>query len=196
MVLLPLYKEIQQSVALSLLSTMRGYSEKVDFNNKDVDRYQTLVLSAHWSSVCQFSHSVVSDFLWPHESQHARPPCPSPAPRVYSNSCHSSRWCPAISSSAVPISSCPQSLPASGSFPMSQLFTSGGQSIGVSVSASVFPVNTQNWSPLGWTGWISLQSKGISRVFSNTTVQKYQFFGAQLSSQSNSYIHTWPLEKP
>ena len=113
------------------------------------------------------------------------------------NSCSSSRWChPAISSSVVPFSSCPQSLPASASFPMSQLFTWGGQSIGVSASASVLPMNTQDWSPLGWTGRISLQSKGLSRVFSNTTVQKHQFFGAQLSLQSNSHIHTWPLEKP
>ena len=144
----------------------------------------------------QFSRSVVSDSLRPHESQHARPPCPSPTPGVYSNSCPSSRWChPAISSSVVPFSSCPQSLPASGSFPMSQLFTSGGQSIGVSASASVLPMNTQDLSLSGWTGWISLQSKGLSRVFSNTTVQKHQFFGAQLSSQSNSHIHTWPLEK-
>ena len=114
----------------------------------------------------------------------------------FTQTCPSSRWChPTISSSVIPFS-CPQSLPASGSFPMSQLFAWGGQSIGVSASASVLPVNTQNWSPLGWTGWISLQSKGFSRVFSNTTVQKHQFFGAQLSSQSNSHIHTWPLEKP
>ena len=121
----------------------------------------------------------------------------SPAPGVYSNPCPLSRWChPPISSSVVPFSSCPQSLPASGSFQMSQLFVSGGQSIGVSASASVLPVNTQDWSPLGWTGWISLQSKGLSRVFSSTTVQKHQFFSAQLSSQSNSHIHTWPLEKP
>ena len=141
--------------------------------------------------------SVMSDSLWPHESQHARPPCPSPTPRVYSNSCPSSQWChPAISSSVVPFSSCPQSLPASGSFPVSQLFASGGQSIGASASASVLPMNTQDWSPLGWTGWISLQAKGLSRVFSKTTVQKHQFFSAQLSSQSNSHIHTWPLEKP
>ena len=113
------------------------------------------------------------------------------------NSCPSSQWChPGISSSVFPFSSCPQSLPASGSFPMSQLFTSGAQSIGVSASASVLPMNTQDWSPLGWTGWISLQSKGLSRVFSNTTVQKHQFFSAQLSSLSNSHIHTWPLEKP
>ena len=145
----------------------------------------------------QFSHSVVSNSLWPHELQHARPPCPSPTPGVYPNSCPSS-WCchPAISSSVVPFSSCPQSLPASGSFPVSQLFVWGGQIIGVSASASVLPMNTQDWSLLGWTGWISLQSKGLSKVFSNTTVQKHQFFGAQLSSQSNSHIHTWPLEKP
>ena len=135
--------------------------------------------------------------LQPRESQHARPPCPSPTPGVYSNSCPSSRWChPAISSSVVPFSFCPQSLQASGSFPMSQFLSRGGQNIGVSASASIHPMNTQDWSPSGWTGWISLQSKGLSRVFSNTTVQKHQFFGAQLSSQSNSHIHTWPLEKP
>ena len=138
----------------------------------------------------QFS-SVQSDSLWPHESQHARPPSPSPTPGVYSNSCPLSQWChPAISSSVVPFSSCPQALPASGSFPVSQLFTWGGQSIGVSASASVLPMNTQDWSPLGWTGWITLRSKGLSRVFSNTTVQKHQFFGSQLSSQSNSHIHS------
>ena len=149
-----------------------------------------------FSSV-QFSHSVMSDSLRPHELQHARPPCPSPTPRVYSNSCPLSQWChPAISSSVVSFSSCPQSFPASGSFPMSQLSASGGQSTGVSASASVLPMNTQDLTPLGWTGWISLQSKGLSRVFSNNTVQKHQFFGAQLSSQSNSHIHTWPLEKP
>ena len=133
-----------------------------------------------FSSV-QFSCSVVSDSLRSHELQHARPPCPSPTPGVHSNSCLSSRWChPAISSSVIPFS-CPQSLPASGSFPVSQLFTWGGQSIGVSALASVFPMNTQGWSPLEWTGWISLQSKGLSRVFSNTTVQKHQFFSTQLS---------------
>ena len=149
-----------------------------------------------FSSV-QFSHSVMFAFLWLHESQHARPPCPSPTHGVHSNSRPSSQWChPAISSSVNPFSSCPQSFPASGSFPMSQLFTSGGQSIRVSVSTSVLPMNTQDWSPLGWTGWISLQSKGLSRVFANTTVQKHQFFGTQLSSQSNSHIHTWPQEKP
>ena len=121
----------------------------------------------------QFSPSVVSDSLRPRKPQHARPPCPSPTSRVYSNSCPLNQWChPAISSSAVPFSSCPQSLPASGSFPISQLFAWGGQSIAVSASASVLPMNTQNWSPLGWTGWISLQSKGLSRVFSNTTIYK------------------------
>ena len=145
----------------------------------------------------QFSRSVVSDSLRPHESQHARPPCPSPTSRVHSDPRPSSPWChPAISSSVVPFSSCPQSLPASKSFPMSQLFTWGDQSTGVSVLASFPPKKSQGWSPSEWTGWISLQSKGLSRVFSNTTVQKHQFFSAQLSSQSNSDIHTCPLEKP
>ena len=145
----------------------------------------------------QFSRSVVSDSLWPHESQHTRPPCPSSTPIVYSNSCPSNGWChPAISSSVVPFFCCPQSLPASGSFPMSQLFAWGGQSIGVSASTSVLPMNTQDWSPVGWTGWMSLQSKWLSRAFSNTIVQKHQFFGTKFSSQSNSHIHTWPLEKP
>ena len=145
----------------------------------------------------QFSHSVVSDSLRSHESQHARPPCLSSTSGVHSNSRPSSQWChPAISSFVIPFSSCPQSLPSSGSFPMRQPFTWGGQSIGVSASASVLPMNTQDWSPLEWTGWISLQSKGLTRVFPNTIVQKHQFFSAQLSSQSNSHIHTWPLEKP
>ena len=145
----------------------------------------------------QISHSVVSDSLLPHESQHARPPCPSPTPRVHSDSRPSSWWChPAISSSVIPFSSSPQSLPASESFPMSQLFPWGGQSTGVSASASFLPKKSQGWSLSEWTGWISLQSKGPSRLFSNTTVQKHQFFGAQLSSQSNSHIHTWPQEKP
>ena len=130
----------------------------------------------------------MSNSLRPHESQHARPPCPLPTPRAYPNSCPLSLWChPAISPSVVPFSSCPQSLPASGSFPMSQLFAWSGPSIGVSVSTSVLPMNTQDWSPLGWTGWISLQSKGLSRVISITTVQKHQFFSSQLSSQSNSH---------
>ena len=146
-----------------------------------------------FSSV-QFSRSVVSDSLRPHESQHARPPCPSPTPGVHSDSRPSSQWChPA---SVLPFSSCPQSLPASESFPMSQLFTWGGQSTGVSDLASFLPKKSQSWSPSEWTGWISLQSKGLSRVFSNTTVQKHQFFSTQPSSQSNSHIHTWPQEKP
>ena len=149
----------------------------------------------NWFSV-QFSHSVVSDCLWPHDPQHVRLPYPSPTPGVHPNPCPSSRWChPTISSSVVPFSSCPQSFPASGSLPESHFFAPGDQSIGVSASASVFPMNTQDWSPLGWTGWISWQSKGLSRVFSNTTVQKHQFFVPQLSSQSNCHIHTWPLEK-
>ena len=122
----------------------------------------------------QFSGSVISDSLWPQESQHARTSCPSPTPRVYPNPCPTSWWChPAISSSVVPFSSCPQSCPGLGSFPMSQLYVWGGQSIRVSTSTSVLPMNTQDWSPLEWTGWISLQSKGLSRVLSNTTVQKH-----------------------
>ena len=145
----------------------------------------------------QFSRSVVPNYLQHHGLQHTRLPCPSPTPGVYSKSCPSSQWChPTIPASVVPFSSCLQSCPASGSFPMSQFFTSGGQSIRVSASASVLPMNIQDWSPLGWTGWISLQSKGLSRVFSNTTVQKHQLFGAQLSSWSNSHIHTRPQEKP
>ena len=141
--------------------------------------------------------SVVSDSLQPHEVQHARLPCPSPSPGAHSNSRPLSRWYHlAISSSVIAFSSCPQSLPASESFPMSQLFAWGGQSTGVTALASFLPKKSQGWSPLEWTGWISLQSRGLSRVFSNTTVQKHQFFGSQLSSQSNSHIHTWPLEKP
>ena len=153
-----------------------------------------LGLSNSLSSV-QFSRSVVSDSLQPHESQHTRPPCPSPSPGVHSDSCPSSPWRhPAISSFVVPFSSCPQSLPASESFPMSQIFAWGVQITGASALASFLPKKSQGWSPSEWSGWISLQSKGPSRVFSNTTVQKHQFFDAQLSSQSNSHIHTWPLE--
>ena len=148
-------------------------------------------LSVHFS---QFSRVWLFETTW---LQNAGSSCPSPTPGAYSNSCPSSWWChPTISSSVIPFSSCPQCFPASGSFPMNQFFASGGQSIGVSPSTSVLPMNTQDWSLLGRTGWISLQSKGLSRVFSNTAVQKHQFFGAQLSSQSNSHIHTWPLEKP
>ena len=147
-------------------------------------------------SSVQLSRSVMSNSLWPHGLQHARLLCPSPTPWVYSNSCPSSQWChPTILSSVVPFSSCLQSFPASGSFQMSQFFTSSGQSTWVSASASVLPVNIQDWFPLGWTGWISLQSKGLSRVFSNTTVQKHQFFGAQPFYWSNSHIHTQLLEK-
>ena len=137
-----------------------------------------------WSNLnsVQFSHSVMSNSLWPHEPQHARTPCPSPTAGVHKNPCPLSQWChPTISFSVVPFSSRLQSFPASRSFQMSQLFLSGGQSIGVSASTSLLQMNTQDWSPLRWTGWISLQSRGLSRVFSNTTVQKHQFFGAQLS---------------
>ena len=141
-----------------------------------------------------FSHSVMSGSLQPHGLQHARLPWPSPSPRAYSNSCPLSWWChPNISSSVVPFSSCLQSFPAPRSFPMSQLFTSGGQSIGASASTSVLPMNIWDWFPLGLTSLISLQSKGLSRVFSNTTVQNQQFFDAQ---PSNSHIHAWLLEKP
>ena len=142
----------------------------------------------------QFGRLVVSNSLWPHGLQHARPPCPSPNPGIYSNSRPSSPWShPTIWSSVVPFS-CLQSFPASGSFPVSPFFTSGGQSTGVSASALVLPMNIQDWFPLGWTGLISLLSKWLSRVFSNTTIQKHQFFSAQLSLQSNSHIHTWHLK--
>ena len=144
-----------------------------------------------------FSRSVLSTSLQPHGLQHTRLTSPSPAPRVYSSSCPSNGQChPTISSSVVPISSCLESFPASGSLQMSHFFTPGGQSIGVSASTSVLPMNIQDWFPLGWTGWISLQSKGLSRVFSDTTVQNHQFFGAQLFLWSNSHIHTWLWEKP
>ena len=148
-------------------------------------------------SEVKLSRSVVSNSLWPHGLQHTRPPCLSPTPGVYSNSRPVSHWWhPTISSSVIPFSPCLQSFQASGSFPMSQFFTSGRQSIGVSASVSVLPMSIQDWFPLGWTGWISLLSKGLSRVFSNTTVLKHQFFSAQLSLYSNSHIHTWLLGKP
>ena len=156
-----------------------------------IDIHQTNLQSC-FKLIVQFSCLVISNSLQPHDPQHSRPPCPSATVRVYPNPCPLSKWChPTISSSVVPFSSCPQSFPSSGSFPMTQLFVSGGESIGVSASASVFPMNIRDWFPLGWTGWISLQSKGLSRVFSNTTVQKQQFFGTQLSLQSNSYIHPY-----
>ena len=161
-----------------------------------MDRSNVVYQYTETFSSVQFSRSVVSDSLRPRELQHARALCPSPTPRVLPNPCPSSQWChPAISSSVVPFS-CRQSLPASESFPMSQLFAWRGQSTGVSALASFLPKKSPGWFPLEWTGWISLQSKGLSRVFSNTTVQKHQFFGTQPSSQSNSHIHTWPLEKP
>ena len=141
--------------------------------------------SGYWNvpySLVQFSCSVVSNSSWRHGLHHDRLPCPSPTPGAYSNLCPSSWWChPAISSSVIPFSSCLQSFPASGSFPLSQFFASGGQSIETSASASVLPLNIQDWFPLGWTGWVSLQSKGLPRIFSNTTVQKHQFFSPQLS---------------
>ena len=166
-----------------------------------------LALLSEWSLVLisSPSHTLttlqpplhMSDSLRFHGLQQARLPCPSSTPRAYSNSCPSSWWChPTISSSVVSFSSCLQSFPASGSFQMNQFFASGSQSIGVSASASVLPMNIQDWFSLGWTGWISLQSKGLSRVFSNTTVQKHQFFSTQLSLRSNSHIHTCLLEKP
>ena len=152
-----------------------------------------------YSAVCQsVQFSSVTNrvqLLETHESQYARPPCPSPTLRVHSDSCPSSQWWhPAFSSSVIPFSSCPPSLPASESFPMSQHFAWGGQSTGVSALASFLPKKSQGWFPSEWTGWISLQSKGFSRVFSNITAKKHQFFGTQLSSQSNSHMHTWPLE--
>ena len=162
---------------------------------KDLVPNHRITVLNYFSSV-QFSHSVMSDYLRPHESQ--KPGCPvhHHLPEV-TDSRPSSPWChPAISASVVPFSSCPQSLSASESFPMTQLFSWGGQSTGVSALASFLPKKSQGWSPSEWTGWITLQFKGLSRVFSNTTLQKHQFFGAQPSSQSNSHIHTWPQEKP
>ena len=156
------------------------------------------VIALVFISSVQFSHSVVSDFLWSHEPQYARHPCPSPTPRVYSNSCPSSQWChPAISSAIIPFSSCPQSFPVLGSFPMSQHFPWDSQSIGISASTSVIPMNTQDWSPLGWTGWIFLKSKGLSRVFFNTSVQKHHSSAFSfLHCPTLTCLHTWLLEKP
>ena len=174
-------------------SKVFSYNVQTDCDQKFVKLYSQSTLSPS----VQFSRSVVSDSLWPHGLQHARLPCPSPTPRAYSNSSPSSWWChPTISTSVIPFFSCRQSFPASGSFPMSQFFTSGGQSTGVSASTSVLLMNIQDWFSLGQIGWISLQSKRLSRVLSNTTVQKHQFFGAQPTSQSNSHIHTWPQEEP
>ena len=161
---------------------------------EDLFYESTIVSASVW-----FSRSVMSDSLQPHEPQHARLPCPSPTPGVHPNPCPSSQWChPTISSSVIPFYSCPQSFPASGSFQMSQLFTWGGQSIGVSASASVLPMNTQDLSPLGWTGWISMQSQGFSRVFSKTKVQKHQFLGTQLSFRegNDTLLQSSCLENP
>ena len=187
----------------TLIFCLAGGFFTTELPRKPVSEYKYIWIHMHciytfciYISSVQFSHSVVSDSWRPHESKHARPPCPSPTPGVHPDSRPLSQWChPAISCSVIPFSSCSQSLPASESFPMSQFSAWGGQSIGVSALASFLPKESQGWSPSEWTGWISLQSKGPSRVFSNTTVQKHQFFGAQLSSQSNSHIHTWPLEK-
>ena len=152
-----------------------------DFDEQSIQATFWIFFFNSFSSV-HFGHSVVSDSLWHHGLQHGRPPCLSPTPRAYSNSCPLSQWRhPTVSSSVIPFSSCLQPFPASGSFQMRQLFISGGQSIGVSASSSVLPMNIQDWFPLGLTSWISLLSKGLSRIFSNTTVQKHQFFGTQLS---------------
>ena len=170
-----------------LQKTVTVKPARCDSRQPDEQKWNKIPLSS-----VQFTHSVISDSLWPHEPQHARPPCPLPTPGVYPNSVmpsnHLILYCPLLL--------LPSIFPNIRSFQMSQLFTSGDKNIGVSASTSVLPMNTQDWFPLGWTGWISLQSKGLLRVFSNTTVQKHQFFGAQPSSQSNSHIHTWPQEKP
>ena len=175
----PVHFRVILFINIEALVYLKDYFHKLQFTSVQL-LSRVRLFATPWIAPCQASLSITN-------SQSSL--------RVHSHP--SSQWChPAISSSGVPFSSCPQSLPASESFPMSQLFSKGGQSIRVSVLASVLPMNTQDWSPLGWTGWTSLQSKGLSRVFSNTTVQKHQFFSAQLSSQSNSHIHTWPQEKP
>ena len=178
-----------------LISRLVNYWREYNFLKLHVYQIQTNHPEpTFFSSVQSLSYVQFSVMPW---LQKAMPPCPPWTPGVYSDSSPLSWWChPTILSSVIPFSSCLHSFPASGSFPMSQLFALGGQSIGVSASTSVLPMNTQEWFPLGWTGWISLQFKGLSRVFSSTTVQKHQFFGAQLSWQSNSHNHTWLMEKP
>ena len=190
----PLFFNIK-TISVSIFILFDGYHGYSKSSNFFLPSFTPQLISAQITLL--FSHSVVSHSLRPHGLQHNRLPCPSPSPGACSNSCPLSQWChPTISSSVVPFSSCLQSFPASGFFPMSWLFTSGGPSIGASVSASVLPVNIQDWFPLGLIHWITLQSKGLSRVFSNTTVQKHQFFSPQPSLWSSSYIHTWLLEKP
>ena len=184
------------SIHTKLIGNYHG-QENSSKNEEEV-HWEAITGLVHTDYYCfQFSSSVMSNSLRSHESQHTRPPCPSPTPGVHSDSRPLSQWChPAISSSVVPFSSCPHSLPASESFPMRQLFSCGGQSTGVLALASFLPKKSQDRSPSEWTGWISLQFKGLSRVFSNITVEKHQFFGVQLSSQSNSHIHALLLEKP
>ena len=175
------------TIPVNLLKTTDSCSGRAPSNLPQISKmhpmmfFLFLIMSPVWLLV-QFSHTIVSNSLWPHQPQHAKPPCPSPTPGVNPNPCPLCRWChPTISSSVIPFSSGPQSFPTSGFLKMCQLSASGGQSTGVSASTSVLPMNTKDWSPLGWIGWISLQFKGLSRVFSNTTVQKHQFFDAQLS---------------
>ena len=178
----PQYSDLENAINCIVHGVTKSWTYLSDFHYHFIDQINSV----------QFTLSVVSDSLWHHRLRHTRPPCPSPTPRACSSSCPSSWWCPlTISSFVVPFSSCLHSFPASGSFQMSQFFPLGGQSIGISASASVLPMNTQDWSPLGWTGWISLQSKGLSSVFSNTTVQKHQLFCAQLSLYDLYFYTSW-----
>ena len=189
----------EQSHGLGLVGQASGpkWDSRTELSWDDTTPSLTPSCQKTYLLLVEFSHSVMSNSLWPHGLQHTRIPCPSPFSRACSNSCPLSRWChPTILSSVIPFSSCLQYFPAWGSFLINQLFTSGDQSIGASVSASVLPMNIQDWYPLGLTGWISLQSKRLSRVFSNNTVQKHQFFSTQPSLWYNSHIHTWLLEKP
>ena len=191
------YKRANSAVGIKSIKIKNVNSWDLTFSDSEICSVKIILDVCPNLASVQFTDSVMSHSLPPHGLQHSRLPCSSPTCGAYSNPYPLSQWCHAtISSSVFPFSSCLQSFPASGSIPMSQLFTSGGQSIGVSASTSVLPMNTQDWSPLWWTAWISLHSKGLSRVFSKTTVQKHQFLGTQLSSQPNSHIHTWPLEKP
>ena len=190
--------KILLNLAVLRLSNRHQMEKKYTHTHTHTHTHTEIYVYMSWFSTkqSQFSCSVVSVSLWPHRMQHTRLPCPSTTPGAYSNSCPSSRWCHSTILSSIISSSCFQFFPALRSFTMRQFFTSDGQSFDVSASALVLPMNIQGWFALGWTGWISLQSKGLSRVFSSTTVQKYHFFGTQLSLQSNSHIHTWPLGKP